>query len=169
MRPRPAGGVRSTPADFRACVALTIIEFRSLLAHAVENEESRGIVHADAAGGDAAILQDLRDALEGALIFLPHADLGAGVNQLPRAHFFEAGKDPRGLAFGGNHDDEGALAFAPADAGEIGHRGSGLEHDRAEAELLHRLLRLDDARLKFFWCLHCLLIRTADRWTDSAW
>jgi len=118
------------------------------LADAIEDEKPRGIVHADAAGGDAAVLQNLGHALKRALVFLPDADIGADLNQFPGTHFLEAGQDVGGVAFGGNDYQERALAFSPADAGKKSHCGSGLQDHGAQSELLHGLLGLHDARLK---------------------
>jgi predicted O-methyltransferase YrrM len=69
-------GDRRRRISERLCGA-DVIQRRSQLADAIEDEEARRIVHADAAGGDAAILQRLHDALKRALVFLPDADVVA--------------------------------------------------------------------------------------------
>ena len=66
-------------------VALDDVQRRRRAADAVGEDELRRLLDADAAGGDAAILQALRDALERALVFLPDRDVGVRHRAADRA------------------------------------------------------------------------------------
>ena len=102
-------------------IGADVIERRRFGLDAVHDEEAQPLLDADAAGRDAAILEDLRDRAVRALVFLPGADVGAELDQLARPRLLEAGADPRELALGRDDGDEGTLALAPPHAGEIEH------------------------------------------------
>src|SRR5690242_21199905 len=67
-------------------------------ADAVENEEADRFLDPHAPLTDAAILQNPSDPLVRALVLLPHPDIRAYLDQLPRSHLFEARQHVRRLA-----------------------------------------------------------------------
>ena len=111
------------------------LQLRRGAGDAVGEHELDGLLDAEPAGGDAAILQSLRDAHERALVFLPGADVGCAAAEraerdlLARAIFLEGRADEERFAL--DRDDHGKqpLAAAPADVREVRQRGAAGQHD----------------------------------------
>ena len=83
-----------------------------------------------APGGDAAVLQALRDQLVGALVLVPRPHVGRAAAErserdlLARAVLLERRADEERLALGRDDAGEQPLAAAPADVGEVDERGA---------------------------------------------
>src|SRR5262245_12163410 len=122
-------------------VGADVLERRRFFLDAVEDEEAKAFFHANAARGDAAIFEDLRDQPVWAVVLLPGPDVFAEPDQLARTGFFERWAYPRQLAFGGNDRDEGTLAQSPPHAREVEQTRSAFEADRADVVVHHQPLR----------------------------
>ena len=109
----------------------------------VDDEVASRVLDGKRAVGGTA--QRLGDDLEGALVFVPGADVGLDLQGFLDGGNLEKWRDDERLAFGGDQGSRGALGAPPADAGEVFEGGAGFDEDCGDLLTLQERLNFSNA------------------------
>src|SRR5579862_1021396 len=110
----------------------------------IEKNETDGFFNPKLAGGQAVVLESLRNKLIRVLVLLPGSYIGMlpirGVSYLlTGASFLECREQIRSGTPGGQNEREQSCAPPPVDAGEVFQRGTLHKNDRIEVLFIHQL------------------------------